>query len=292
VRANDVSGQGLNWSATRLFRRRLPVPVPAVGNATSSEAFPVLSWSAVDGAVSYDVHVDQVDGDTKDFTVKSTSFTPVTPYGNRIWKWKVRANFPSRSGTVGGPFSPQTNFVHLLTAPTGAKGSRTSKRVLISWNSQPAAKRYVVELAKTNGFDIVFASTETDHTSWAPDLTQEDFKKGGTIYWRVSALDVGHNRSPGATGKFKVPRAVQIELTGALRKGVRGTLGVRVRTTSGGAVRAAKVTVSGLGIKTVTKRTSKKGRARFHVLPRRKGKLVIRVSRSGYQSTRAAYVVG
>ena len=95
VRATDADGVALGWSQpTRTFRRRLPVPVPDPANPTGGADIPVLSWSAVQGAVSYGMHVEQADGTRKDFVTTSTSIAPTTFYGTGIWRWSVRANYP------------------------------------------------------------------------------------------------------------------------------------------------------------------------------------------------------
>ena len=51
VRANDVNGAGLNWSATESFSHTVPGPAPAPGNPIGGETLPVFSWTPENGAV-------------------------------------------------------------------------------------------------------------------------------------------------------------------------------------------------------------------------------------------------
>jgi hypothetical protein len=286
VRANDEFGIGLNWSRTESFTRTLPAPTVAPGNPTVGSVIPLLRWTPVQGAVSYDVHVDQPDGTKKDFTVRAPTFTPTVHYGTGIWRWKVRANFPTAGAqTVSGGYFPPMDFLRRLGAPAGVKAVRTSSRVLVTWNPDPSATKYKVEVADNDGFTNPIESVKTDNTSWAPDLTRPAYKRGGRLYWRVAVVDSGDNVGAYASGSFVLPRAPRIGLAGLIRAGHASALTVSVRTTAGHALRKAKVTVSGAGVARVTHRTGKKGTATFRLRPRRKGSLAVRVQARGYQTT-------
>ena len=100
VRANTRT-VSLNWSETRSFRRPCRCP-RSLETPSGGETIPVLAWHPVEGAVSYDMHVDQADGTQRDFNMRSTRFTPALFYGTGIWRWRVRANFP---GNVHGGYS-------------------------------------------------------------------------------------------------------------------------------------------------------------------------------------------
>jgi hypothetical protein len=287
VRANDELGTGLNWSRVESFNRTLPMPSPDADNPTSGSVIAEMHWSPVEGAVSYDVHVDQPDGTKKDFTSRSTSWTPTEHYGVGIWRWKVRANFPTiGSETVsGGYFSPPLGFLRHMGPPAGVKAIRTSSRLLVTWNPDPGAKQYRVEVANNDSFKQPIESVTTDNTAWAPDLTRTGYHRGGRIYWRVAPVDSGRNLGAYATGSFALPRAPGITATGTLRKGHRGTFTVTVKTAARNALRKAKVTISGAGVTRVTRRTGKKGTATFRLRPRRKGSIAIRVQARGYRTT-------
>jgi protein-S-isoprenylcysteine O-methyltransferase Ste14 len=204
VRANDWIGQGLNWSATQTFRRVLPVPVPAPDNATGGEPIPALNWAAVDGAVGYEVQVDEVNGKTQDFSFPAAAFTPTAWYGVGVWRWQVRADFPTAAPgrTVPGGYSAPVRFVRTLDPPSGAAGVKTATRMVIGWNPDPAAKEYEVEIATNDGFATTVASARTANTSWAPTIKLTSLSTRGRLYWRVAAVDGIGNVGSFASGSF------------------------------------------------------------------------------------------
>lgn len=218
VRANDWNGQGLNWSPTATFQRTLPSPVPSSGNPTRATGLPDLSWAPVQGAISYDVHIEQQDGSTHDFNVASTSFTPTLFYGLGVWHWQVRAEFPvANFGNVAGGYSPLQAFVRTLGPPSGVHGVKSGTRIVISWQPDIAAKQYEVDIASTSGFATELDSHRVDGSSWSPniDFTQPTAK--GTLYWRVAAVDAGNNVGAFAIGKFTPPHAARCVASKATR---------------------------------------------------------------------------
>jgi len=276
----------LNWSPVRAFIRTLPAPVPAAGNPTEGTQIPLLQWSPVQGAVAYDVHVEQPDGTKKDFTMKSTAFTPVQHYGTGIWTWMIRARFPTTGTlTVPGGYSAPFGFLRHLNAPTGVQALRTGSRTLISWNADPAAKQYRVETSATDGFGIAIDSATTDNTSWAPDLTRLAYQGAAKIYWRVAPVDSGHTVGAYATGVFTLQRRPLITVTGRLRRGHKANLAIAVASPSRKALAKVRVTVTGAGVKTAVRLTGKRGTTGFRIRPRKKGDVAVKVEARGYQTT-------
>jgi hypothetical protein len=205
VRANDANShnEGLNWSPVQTFRRTLPVPTPSPENATSGQGIPVRAWSPVLGAIGYQVHVEQPDGTTEDGKVASTAFTPTRYYGTGIWRWQVRAMFPSSGfGSVtGGYFAPQP-FVRTLAPPTGAAGIKSGSRITISWNPDQYAREYQVDFSTNETFSSTLESRRVDGLGWAPDIDLTQPRNRGRLFWRVAAVDQGGNVGPSATGSF------------------------------------------------------------------------------------------
>ena len=109
------------------------------GQPTAGDTIPVLSWSPVEGAVSYDIHFEQVDGTKRNFTLGSTAFTPVVFYGTGVWRWQVRANFKFGPTSVSSGYSPALQYTRRIATPTGIKTTKSGKRALLSWD--PAAWR-------------------------------------------------------------------------------------------------------------------------------------------------------
>ena len=209
VRANDTNSrnEGLNWSPVQIFRRTLPVPVPSPGIATSGQGIPVRSWSPVLGAIGYEVHVEQPDGTTKDFTVDSTAFTPTLYYGTGIWRWQVRALFPAGGfGSVTGPYSAPQPFVRTLAPPGGVVGTKAGSRITISWSPDPYAKEYEVDFATTETFTNTIETRRVAGLGWAPDIDLTQPGNRGKLFWRVAAIDQGGNVGQFATGSFVPPK--------------------------------------------------------------------------------------
>jgi hypothetical protein len=202
VRANDVAGQGLNWSPTATFTHTLSVPTPLASNAAAGESIPAFAWTSVMGAVSYTMHVDQADGTKRNFTVDSPVLSPTFWWGTGIWRWQVQANFPG--GVSSAFFSPESAYVRVEKPPTGVIATKSGLRIVIRWNPDTNAKRYRVQLSTTQGFSRTIDSDSTDDTVWAPQITAGDAKR--TLYWRLAAIDQGSNVGAYTSGVFNAPK--------------------------------------------------------------------------------------
>ena len=281
VRANDENKIGLTWSDTASFRRRLPVP--AVGdNPGGGEAIPTLTWAPVQGAISYDMHVEQADGTKRDFTMRSTAFTPVVFYGTGVWHWQVRANFKSGFRTVSGGYSGAVPFARRIATPTGLRVSRTGRGALVSWNPAVMARQYRVQFSNSDSFSTLLEQATTDHTSLAPKMNSPLFAKTGALYWRVATVDEGGNLGGWASSSLSKPKKLRLRLRGRPRKGHRGTVRVTVTNSRGRPVARIRITVKGAGVKVRPRRTNARGRAVVRVRPGRKGSLRVRAEARGY----------
>jgi hypothetical protein len=292
VRADDENRLGLAWSPVQTFRRQLPTPQPSGDNPTGGRTIPLLRWSPVEGAVSYDIHIDQPNGSQKDFNLRSPAFTPIAYYGTGIWHWKVRANFPKvASGSTPGPYSERQEFTRFIGSPAGARGVANGSRMLMSWDPVEMAKSYRVEISASNSFSAVIDRVTTDNTSYAPRMTQPAFGQGGRLYWRVASLDEGNNAGGFTTGTFSLPKQLRVKVSGALRRGRHGAIVVTVSDPRGGRIRKAKVRATGAGLRSLAKRTTKRGTVVFRLRPRRGGKVVFQASKGGYRSGSATLKV-
>lgn len=281
VRARDDNGIELSWSAVRTFRRTLPTPVPDAGNPTAGSNIPELSWNSVPGAVSYGLHVDKVDGGTEDFTVATSRFTPTKFYGNGIWKWKVRANFPASSGVVSGPYTASRDYIRRILPPSNTRAVRTSKRLVFSWNPDASGKKYRLEVAKDDSFTEKIESVTTPNTSYAP-LLDRGYEDGGKLYWRVAILDDGNNLGAFARGDLRLPPRLQLKSkTRRLKRGARTSVLITVTDPRGTKIRNATVKFSGAGTKG-KRRTGKKGTVTLRLRARRAGTIKITAARKGY----------
>jgi hypothetical protein len=289
VRANDENGLGLTWSSVGTFRRRLPIPQPSAGNPTRGETFPVFSWSPVRGAVSYDFHVEEEDGDKSDFTFRTTAASFTRLYGLGVFRWQVRANFPRLPfGTVPGGWSPVRTFTRFIEPPTGARLSSGSGRVLVTWDPSPAAKHYRVDISETNTFNQVLDTHRTDNPNYAPRMSQPGFANGGRLYWRVAALDEGNNVGGFATGALRLPRGMRVSVLGFLQRRKSAFVTVIATSPTGRPIRGAAVRARGAGATSARRRTGRRGTVRLRVRPRRRGNVTFTVRKRGYRPGKAA----
>jgi hypothetical protein len=286
VRANDEKLVGLTWSQTGTFRRRLPTP-GQVDNPTGGEEMPVLGWAPVDGAVSYDMHVEQVDGTKRDFTVRSTVFTPVVFFGTGVWRWQVRANFRAGSSYVSGGYGPMESFSRRIATPAGARTKKSGRSVLLSWDHARMTKSYRVQVATTDSFSQVIEQATSDNTSWAPKMTSSLYDGSEDLYWRVAALDEGNNAGGWATKPLRSAQRARMRVKGKLRKNRAGRLRVTVTGRNRKALRGAVVRVSGAGIVASPRRTNKRGRVVLRVMPRSRGTVLLSADKAGYSPARA-----
>jgi hypothetical protein len=293
VQGIDETGLGLNWSASGTFTHTLDAPVPSPSNPTATDGIPVLTWSPVNGATSYDMHVDQADGTTKDFSTRSTAFTPTGWYGSGVWRWQVRANFPkSVAGETNGPYTGLYAISRKISPPPNPVGSGRKGALLLTWDPSPVTiKQYRVEISTSSSFSTTVDQAMVDGTSWAPKLTGFAYQNGGTLYWRVASVDEGNNVGGYASGAFKLPRGLHVTASGVLSRRQKGAITVTVTTPSGSPVRSAKVSGSGAGARFGTRRTNRQGTVTVNVRPRRRGTVVIKVRRSGYTSATARVTV-
>jgi hypothetical protein len=194
VRAEDENSVGLSWSPKRVFRYQLPAPDTA-GGARVGEVIPTWRWKPVTGAVTYDLHVQLPDGSERDFTgLRSAAATPIKMTGTGVFRWRVRANFPSgRSQRVPGPWSPARPYTRTLGRPLGARTVGGNRSVHFSWLPKAGAKQYVVQISERPDFARTTDRETTDATTYAPRISSRDGRR--TLYWRVAALDEDRNQS-------------------------------------------------------------------------------------------------
>jgi hypothetical protein len=286
VRANDENKVGLTWSATGTFRRRLPTPAVSQ-NPFGGEEIPVLSWEPVEGAVSYDMHVEQVDGTKRDFNMRSTAFTPVIFYGTGVWHWQVRANFRAGTRVVSGGYFGHQPFTRRIATPGNLRTRKANRGALLSWDPAVMARSYRVQVATTDSFTRIVEQTTTDNTSWAPKLLSPMYTAGQRLYWRVAVVDEGNNIGGWATRPLRKAPKSRIRLKGKLRRGRAGTVRVKVTGRKHRKLKGAIVRVQGAGVTARPKRTNKRGVARLRLKPRSRGVVRFSAEKVGYSPARA-----
>jgi hypothetical protein len=287
VRAADENGIGLTWSATGTFQKSLAAPAPSSTNPTAGEYLPVWTWSSVNGAVSYDLAIDQPDGNTRnfsDFRMPATSFQKLT--GTGVFHWRVRAEFPKQGyGTTPGPWSASSPFTRSIGEPGGLRTDAGPDHVLLSWNPKLGIKQYKVQVSGRPDFATTIEDTTTDNTAYAPKLSDVAYLSGNQLYWRVAGVDADGNAgdfSP-AQPLSLLPR-MKLTVKGKLRKRRRAEVSITVKNASGTWMQGVKVRVIGAGVKAQTRTTSMWGVARFTLRPTKRGRVLFTAKKSGFKS--------
>ena len=287
VRADDENLNGLTWSAIGTFQKTLAVPVPSASNPTSGEALPVWSWAPVQGASSYDVEVDQPDGTHKVFSdLRSPVLSFIKMTGTGIWHWRVRAEFPqSGSSETPGPYSSLRAFTRTIGQPVNLQTDAGADHVLLSWNARIGVKSYHVQIASTPDFSATFDDTRTDNTSYAPTMTSSDYSAGGTLFWRVAGVDEDHNQGDWSqVQQIKLQPKLKVTVIASLRHRHAGHVSVSVTDGRGLRLGKVRVRISGKGIKARSRRTDARGRVKFSLKPKKRGKLLVTATLPGYQT--------
>ena len=295
MRANDENLVGLPWSATGTFRRTLPAPVPSPTNPTTGDFIPTWTWSTVSGAVSYDVSVDLPDGTHKDLPgIRMPAFTATKMTGTGLFHWRVRANFPkSTSGAVvPGPFSGDMAFTRTIGEPGGAHSELTKDRLVLSWESKTGAKEYRVQVSSTPDFGTVQEDVTTDNTAHAPLLTQPVYTTGGTLYWRVAAIDAERNQGDYSPAqKIGLAKKMRVYVTRFPVRGRKSAASVKVVDMANKPVAGAAVRVTGKGLRVGARRTTRAGTATFKLRGRKGLSIVFRVVKTGFDPASTTYRV-
>jgi hypothetical protein len=210
VRAVDDNEIGLTWSSLRRFRDALARPLLGTGNASVGDFIPTWVWRPIQGALSYDIHVDLPDGSKRDFSNELVSaFTATKMTGTGVFRWQVRAEFPEARGgkTAVGPYTRPMTFTRTIRPPTGARASVGGRSLLLSWRPKLGADHYLVQVATAPDFGNTLENDQTDSTSFAPDLRSGSWSQSTVFYWRVAAVDADGN-----SGNYTPVRSFRLHL--------------------------------------------------------------------------------
>ena len=256
----------------------MPVPDPA--NLTGGADIPVLSWSAVQGAVSYGMHVEQADGTRKDFVTTSTSIAPTTFYAGHL-------------ALVGAGELPR-RLVRRLLDPCrlhpphrrSREGCRTQvgRSDAAELGAEHGSQGIRGAISTDPDFRTVVDSGQPQESNWAPKLTAGAYRAGGRLHWRIAAIDEGGNIGAWSNGIFTLRKALVLSVRGSAPRGERGRFTVLVKDMAGRKVNGARVAVRGAGAKRASKRT-RKGAAAFMLRPRKRGTSCSRSASAGTDGT-------
>lgn len=199
VRAVDATGTSAWVSATHTVSAP-SAPVPQSPANTVSTPLqqptypPLLSWTGVQGATSYQVEVDATaDGATSadfvgasSYTTKSTSFVVPDPKADGTYFWRVRAQLSNGLYTAFstpwrykiGPLSEVGNV-----RPENDEDAPVQD-VVLQWDPVKGAKTYDLQVSTDDQFNtIVDSRVGIKSTRYSPPTTYSNDQ----YYWRVRA---------------------------------------------------------------------------------------------------------
>jgi hypothetical protein len=242
-------------------------------------------WSHVDGASGYSFAMDGPDGTQKEWTglrLRAGAFLYI--FGPGIWRWRVRAEFPKLpSGTVYGPWSNFTPFTRTLSEPANIRTSRSGTHLLFSWGWKLGAKNFRVQISNRQDFSTLIEDVTTDNTSYAPQLLHPYYMNGGTLYWRVAAMDENRNVGEFAPAqRIDIATRLRVAATGMPRRKRWARLTVFVTDPSRRPVAGARVRLSGAGVRARSAKTNRAGRVAFRVRPPKRGRLAFTATKAGF----------
>jgi hypothetical protein len=261
--------------------------VPSSSNPTSGETIPLWTWAPITGASSYDLQVDEPDGDHTEFSdFRSASATFIKMTGTGKWGWRVRAQFPKplSTQTQPGAWSATTPFTRTIGEPGSAKTEVSGTSVLLSWSPKTAAKNYRVQISQRADFQLNIEQIDTDNTAYAPLLVSPTYMAGGSFWWRVAAMDEDKNIGDfTAAQKFDLPKTqsgqtalTRLKLTLKLRKTKKGRRVTVTVKANGRPSRGALVRVFASGVSPRKAKTNAKGQVTFRLRKLGRGKRLMR----------------
>jgi hypothetical protein len=294
VAPEDENNTALTWSTTNSFQVNLPAPTMDQADFGTGDFLPVVSWSAVQGAVEYELQVQESDGDHKEYDgFPSTAASWEKMSGVGILTLRIRALFPTSStfSDVAGPWSDAAIFTHTIHEPTNPASDVGVNKLVLSWDAKTGTKQYKVQVSTRADFSPYIESKSTDNPTFAPTLNSGSYASGGSFYWRVAAVDSDGNVGDWVTRTFDLPalstapaplKTFALSSTGKLVKGRNKTVKVTVKNADSlASVYGASVRASGAGV-LVTKFTAVDGTVSFTLKPTKVGYVTFRVSKSGY----------
>jgi hypothetical protein len=196
VNSNGTS----NWSTAFAFSTfplpAAPVPVSPSNDTLNQPVNPTISWSAVSGAVNYNLqvstHSDLSVADMVDLQQSALTYQPTNLSINTKYYWRVRA---INTDTTGA-WSPVRNFTTAPAAPglllPNDLATGVAFRPVLSWNGSTGANTYRAQVSTASDFgsgiaydDSTIAGTTTPVGAIGPlSLTTK-------YYWRVRGKGTG-----------------------------------------------------------------------------------------------------
>ena len=291
----DESLQQLTCTAVASFNRKLPAPLPSPTNISVSDGLPTWAWAPAVGAVSYELDIELPNGKRATFANNfcSTASDPVEMTGTGKFRWRVRANFPTGLGTktVPGPYSALEDFSRTISEPNAAR-SVTKGGVVLEWEHRPGVKNYRVQIARTPTFKTTVETVDVDAPESWPKMDKRDWQDGGTMYWRVAAMDLKANVGDYTAAQvIRMSSRMNVKPQGVAVRGKLSTIKIMVTTFDNKPIKKALVAISGAGLKPRGVRTNAKGFVTVKIKAPKKGTITFRATMKNFRTGVVTMVV-
>ncbi len=201
------------WAASTFVNAAsLVAPIqlaPADGAAFEHPAVPVLAWTPVDGAASYEVQLadNPALADPFPAVTRTTSLVAAFAAPGVSYAWRVRA--VARNGTTAGPWSAVRSFTATWAGvPTGLEPANGAavRDIELGWDPMPGAAGYDVQVTPGQDPDWAAAATRSYATIATRFLVEDPVvPAASTLVWRVRAV-TGDPADP--PGPWTAPRLV------------------------------------------------------------------------------------
>lgn len=207
VRAVTPTGTASGWASAAIHVGSVQVPVPQapIGAVLQPpQQVPLLTWSAVAGAASYTVQVDETDDFISPVTTATTRTTSYVagPLPKGSYYWRVRA---TRGNGVESAFSGPVSFgvdelpPVTVTSPADDPDLEIED-VVLDWLPVEGASFYELQVSTDQDFNTlvdprtsnVDATTRVFGTRYSPPVTYDN----NQYYWRVRAVDTNGQQAP------------------------------------------------------------------------------------------------
>ncbi|HMB21298.1 MAG TPA: hypothetical protein VKP08_00635, partial [Anaerolineales bacterium] len=216
VRARDAAGNWSNWSTARIVNIVPIAPAapslvsPASGSISANPA-PTLTWTAMTGAVRYQVQIDNNStfaSPAFDDNATVNNIAPSPKLADGVYYWRVR-QFNSLGGVSSwSPVWRLTIKQPIPVAPTLQSPidgeSNTTGLPAFSWDSVINGDMYEIQVDDDADFTSpVFGDTaETTNRSIPTALVD------GVYYWRVRAINIYDT-----PGEWSIVRMITIDVS-------------------------------------------------------------------------------
>ena len=184
-----------------------PAPSGLSPSGGSVSANPILSWSRVRAATSYDVEVSASSSFASTLYTVTTTNNRATPTAqlpmSKIW-WRVRTRTSAgTSSWATASFNRSKLSGPTLLSPVDGKLLKQPEDPpLLRWEAISGATSYAVEVDRGDTADWVDTMTYTTQTT---SLVLPDPQENGQYWWRVRAfIGAGQSTQPSAERSYQV----------------------------------------------------------------------------------------